>query len=269
MSEKVITNTGIIQQSNAKPATRTKPTLITMIEARQGDIAKALPENITPDRFTRVVLNAVNTNQELMKCDPMSFLGAMMSAAQLGLEPNTPLGQAYLIPYKGKASFQLGYKGLLDLAHRAGTHVTAQTVYQNDDFEYELGLHPDIKHKPAKGDRGAPIAYYATWSNGQSFGFEVMSIEDVKRHRDRFSQAKNSGPWASNFDEMAKKTVLKKALKYAPLSIETQAAVAMDETIKTRVETGHMDEIPDEGEWNVIDVPINNVTGEVKDDDQQ
>lgn len=264
MSEKTIANAALIQQSANKPA-KAEPTLVTMIKARQADIAKALPANITPDRFTRVVLNAVNTTKELMSCDPMSFLGAMMSSAQLGLEPNTPLGQAYLIPYKGKATFQLGYKGLLDLAHRAGTHVTAQTVYENDEFEYELGLHPDIKHKPAKGDRGNPIAYYATWSNGQSFGFEVMSIEDVKKHRDRFSQAKNSGPWASNFDEMAKKTVLKKALKYAPLSIEAQAAVAMDETIKTKVDVGHMDTVPDEFPWdeNVIDVKVNADTGEV------
>ena len=116
MSEKTITNTALIQQSAAAKPAKTEPTLVTMIKARQADIAKALPANITPERFTRVVLNAVNTTKDLMNCDPMSFLGAMMSSAQLGLEPNTPLGQAYLIPYKGKATFQLGYKGLLDLA---------------------------------------------------------------------------------------------------------------------------------------------------------
>ena len=91
-----------------------------------------------------------------------------------------------------------------------------------------------------------------------------MSIEDIRKHRDRFSQAKNSGPWVSNFDEMAKKTVLKKALKYAPLTIEAQAAVAMDETIKTKIDVGHMDTVPDEYPWDeVIDVKVNNETGEV------
>jgi len=268
MSEKTISNSGIIEKkTTAVTKQKSEPLLVSMIKARQGDIAKALPENITPDRFTRVVLNAISTNAELMRCEPMSFLGAMMSAAQLGLEPNTPLGQAYLIPYKGKATFQLGYKGLLDLAHRAGTHVSAQTVYERDEFRYELGLHPDLVHIPAKGDRGEPVAYYATWSNGESFGFEVMTIDEIKQHRDRYSQAR-SGPWVTSFDEMAKKTVLKKALKYAPLTIEAQKAVSMDETTKTDIRPGHMDEVPDETDWNVIDIQpaqtVNNETGEVE-----
>ena len=112
------------------------------IKSMEGEIKKALPSVITPERFTRMVLSALSVNPKLASCTPKSFLGAMMSAAQLGLEPNTPLGQAYLIPYKNKGidevQFQIGYKGLIDLAYRSGEVevVQAQIVYENDEFEF-------------------------------------------------------------------------------------------------------------------------------------
>lgn len=93
-----------------------------MIKVMEPEIKRALPEVITPERFTRMALSALNTTPKLAECSHMSFLSALMNAAQLGLEPNTPLGQAYLIPYKNKSGlecqFQIGYKGLLDLAYR-------------------------------------------------------------------------------------------------------------------------------------------------------
>lgn len=86
-----------------------------LIKAMQPEIKKALPEVITVERFTRMALSALNTTPKLKECTQMSFLSALMNAAQLGLEPNTPLGQAYLIPYKNKGvlecQFQIGYKG--------------------------------------------------------------------------------------------------------------------------------------------------------------
>ena len=115
-----------------------------------------------PERFTRITLSALSTNAKLQETTPQSFLGAMMTAAQLGLEPNTPLGQAYLIPFRNKGvlecQFQLGYKGLIDLAYRSGqiSVIQAHTVYENDEFEYELGLDPKLKHVPAKGRQGKP-----------------------------------------------------------------------------------------------------------------
>ena len=110
---------------------------------------------LTPERFTRMVLTALSKDNKLASCTPNSFLGAMMQAAQLGLEPNTPLGQAYLIPFKNKGvlevQFQIGFKGMIDLAYRSKevTDISAQCVYENDEFEYELGLSPVLKHKPA------------------------------------------------------------------------------------------------------------------------
>lgn len=213
------------------------------IVAMKPQIEKALPSVITPDRFSRMTLTAVSTNPELGECTPASFCGAMMQAAQLGLEPNTPLGQAYLIPFKNnkkgvvEAQFQLGYKGMLELAHRSGQfkNIEARVVYENDQFEYEYGLEPKLTHKPAMTGRGKPIYYYAVFTlvNG-GFGFEVMSKEDVEEHRRAYSKARFS-PWNTAFDEMAKKTVLKKVLKYAPIRTEFARELTADETIKTEL----------------------------------
>lgn len=112
-----------------------------MIKVMEPEIKRALPEVITPERFTRMALSALNTTPKLAECSQMSFLSALMNAAQLGLEPNTPLGQAYLIPYKNKSGlecqFQIGYKGLLDLAYRNPEMqiVQAHEVYENDEFD--------------------------------------------------------------------------------------------------------------------------------------
>lgn len=209
------------------------------VQSMSGEIAKALPSVMTPERFTRIVLSTLSSNPKLAQCTPNSFLASMMTAAQLGVEPNTPLGQAYLIPYRNhgtmECQFQIGYKGLIDLAYRSGevTLVQAHEVCENDDFTYSFGLNPDLHHIPATGDRGEVTHYYAVWKgkNG-GFGFEVMSREDVEKHGKRFSKSYNDSPWQTNFDEMAKKTVLKKALKYAPMKTDFATAVISDETVK-------------------------------------
>lgn len=215
-----------------------------MIKAMEPEIKRALPSVITPERFTRMALSALNTTPKLSQCSQMSFLGALMNAAQLGLEPNTPLGQAYLIPYKNKGKldcqFQIGYKGLLDLVYRNPDiqTVQAQCVYENDQFEYELGLEPKLVHKPATTDRGDLILVYALWkSQNGGFGFEVMSKSDIDAHAKKFSQSYGSSfsPWKTNYEEMAKKTVIKKCLKYAPLKTDFATALTNDETIKSEL----------------------------------
>lgn len=208
------------------------------IKVYQGEIAKALPRVMTPERFTRIATSAVSNNPRLGKCDPISFISALMNAAQLGLEPNTPLGQAYLIPYGEQCQFQIGYKGLIDLAYRSGEfkNISAHVVYENDDFDYEFGLNPILKHKPAKTNRGNPAYYYAAFNlvNG-GYGFEVISYEEAVQHGKKFSKTYNNGPWKTDFDAMALKTVLKKALKYAPLKSDFALAVETDETVKSQI----------------------------------
>lgn len=208
------------------------------VKLYEGEIARALPEVITPERFSRMVLTAITQNPKLGECTPQSFVGSMLTAAQLGLEPNTPLGQAYLIPYKNKGNmccqFQLGYKGLIDLVHRSGEvrSIEARIVYENDTFEYELGLEPKLIHKPAASNRGKAIWYYAIYHlKNDGFAFEVMSREDVEQHARKYSKSFGAGPWQTEFDEMAKKTVLKRVLKYAPIKTDFVRGVVADERV--------------------------------------
>nr|DAM85177.1 MAG TPA: RecT protein [Caudoviricetes sp.] len=243
-------------------------TLKGYLQAMMPEIKKALPTVMTPERFTRIVMTTISTNPALQKCTPQSFLGAVMQAAQLGVEPNTPLGQAYLIPYGNQVQFQLGYKGLIDLAYRSGEvkSLQAHEVYEHDTFEYELGLDPKLKHIPALNNRGNVILYYAVikFKNGGE-GFEVMSREDVETFAKSKSKTYGRGPWQTDFDEMAKKTVLKRVLKYAPMKTDFIRAVATDETVKSSV-AEQMADLPDETvtidtEAQVI---VDKETGEVK-----
>jgi recombination protein RecT len=260
-----------IQNQVATTAAGEKKSMQSYIKSMEGEIKKALPSVITPERFTRMVLSALSTNPKLAVCTPKSFLGAMMAAAQLGLEPNTPLGQAYLIPYKNKGvdevQFQLGYKGLIDLAYRSGEVelVQAHVVYANDTFECEYGLEPKLVHKPADKDRGEPIKVYAMFkTKSGGYGFEVMSMDDVRRHAEKYSQAYKTGfsPWKTNFEEMAKKTVLKKVLKYAPLKSDFVRGVVQDETIKTEL-SEDMYDVSDTTVYEADFTGVNEDTGEV------
>lgn len=218
--------------------------LRTYIKQMEGEIKKALPSVITPERFTRITLSALSTNPKLAETTPQSFLGAMMTAAQLGMEPNTPLGQAYLIPFwnsKKRAlecQFQLGYKGLIDLAYRSGevSVIQAHVVCENDEFEYAFGLDPSLKHIPIRSGRGAPTHVYGMFrTKDGGDGFEVMSMEEVREHAKRYSKAYDSGPWQTNFEEMAKKTVLKRVLKYAPLKSDFLRGVALDGSVHAEI----------------------------------
>lgn len=229
-----------------------------LIKAMEPEIKKALPEVITPERFTRMALSALNTTPKLKECTQISFLTALMNAAQLGLEPNTPLGQAYLIPYKNKGNlecqFQIGYKGLIDLSYRNPQMqiIQAQAVYENDEFEYELGLNPVLVHRPALQDRGAVKLFYGLFKlTNAGFGFEVMSKADMDAYAKEYSKAFDTSfsPWKSNYIGMAKKTVIKQALKYAPLKTDFRKALSTDETIKTKF-CEDMSEVQCEDIWD-------------------
>lgn len=267
------TKGGLTKRTNQMQEIQQKDTSLKgLIKTMEPEIKKALPSVITPERFTRMVFTALSSTPKLQQCTPQSFLGAMMQAAQLGLEPNTPIGQAYLIPYKNKGiqecQFQLGYKGLIDLAYRSGEikDIQAHEVYENDAFEYEFGLEPKLKHIPAAHDRGEIVMYYAVFHmvNG-GYGFEVMSKEDIINHAKKTSQSYDSSysPWAKYFDEMAKKTVIKKCLKYAPIKTDFVRALSSDETIKSTI-TEHMADEPDETVTiNVESSPVEDIPDNV------
>lgn len=258
----------IVQQTNQVAAKKQPSTIKDFIKVYEGEVAKALPKVMTPERFTRIVTTALTTTPKLANCTPQSFIGSMLQAAQLGLEPNTPLGQAYLIPYGSQCQFQIGYKGLMELAHRSGEvkNIEAHVVYENDDFEFEYGLNANLKHKPAKSNKGSPEWVYAVIHfNSGGYIFEVMSYEDCLKHGQHYSKTYKNGPWQTEPEEMAKKTVLKKVLKYAPM--KTEFVTADEHTYNFNTDTSEINVIPDD-EKPIETTGVDVETGEVINSEQ-
>ena len=234
-----------VEQVNAPVKLTKSMSIPDMVRAMEPEIKKALPSVLTPERFMRMAMSALNNTPQLRECSPMSFIAALLNAAQLGLEPNTPLGQAYLIPYKNKGvmecQFQLGYKGLINLAFRAGQMkmIQAHVVRERDEFEFQYGLEPQLVHRPANGspeERGEITYVYGVYTlvNG-GCGFEVCSKSEIDSFAAKYSKAFASSysPWTTSYEEMAKKTVIKRVLKYAPVSADLQRELSTDESIKT------------------------------------
>lgn len=227
--------TAVVQQVKAA-------TVIDVVRSKkfQAQMALALPKSMTADRLTRIVMTECRKAPALLKCAPESFYGAVLQCAALGLEPGSALGHCYLLPFgngkdrSGRPNAQLiiGYRGMIDLARRSGQIISLQawTVHAQDTFNYQLGLEPDIQHVPAStADRGPVTHVYAVAKlKGGGIQFEVMSRAEIEKVRST-SKAGNSGPWASHWDEMAKKTVIRRLFKYLPVSIEAVRAVEIDE----------------------------------------
>jgi len=203
----------------------------------------ALPKHITPERLVRVVMTSVQNNPKLLDCERNSFLSSVMTCAQLGLEPDGVLGQAYLIPFKVqgqmRCQFIPGYKGLIALARNSGdvTSIQAQAVHENDDFIYRFGLNEALDHTPAAGDRGEITHFYAIakFKDG-GYHWDVMSRSEIEAIRDAsqgYSAAKRfakngviNSPWASHFAEMGKKTMIRRIAKYLPMDVQKAAFIA-------------------------------------------
>lgn len=206
-------------------------------------LAMAVPKHFTGDRLARIALTTIRTTPQLLECTVPSLVAATMQAAQLGLEPGL-LGHCYFVPFnkniapKGQppkwikeVQFIAGYKGLIDLARRTGSIVTvaAEAIYSNDKFVYRKGFEEVLEHEPNFDNRGECIGFYAyaTTKDGGRYA-SVMTMGDVEKIRQR-SKAKDSGPWVTDFEEMGKKTVLRRLCKYLPMSIEIAQTIRADE----------------------------------------
>lgn len=208
----------------AKPKTKA-PIIVQQVLSDQfkKQLALAVPKHLNADRMARIAATEVRKNKALLNTEPTSFLGSVMQAAQLGLEPGSALGQAYLVPYGNQCQLIIGYKGMIDLARRSGQvlSLNAYAVREGDDFSFQLGLKPDIHHVPSlEADRiKKPITYvYAVATlKGGGYQFEVMSRAEVEAVR---AKAKSKNIWNTYFEEMAKKTVIRRLFKYLPVSIE-------------------------------------------------
>lgn len=208
-------------------------------------LVSVLPGGMDANRFVRQAITLVRKNPDLIKADPVTVIGGMVQAAELGLELSGALGQCFLIPRWNnrrkcmEATFQLGYKGYRELAYRSGRIASFQPrfVRAGDTFRYQYGTSPMIHHVPEGADGTDPTNYYCVCFSRDSLShpdFEVMSREAVMRHRQKFSPAKDRdySAWASHFDAMALKTVTAMVARRCQLRVQDAAAVAQEEATR-------------------------------------
>lgn len=213
-----------------------------VLASAMPSLNQALPETVrkylTPERLTKITLAAIGRTPLLMKCSPESVARSVLDAASLGLDPaGGALGHAYLVPYRNKnggydAQLIVGYRGYIALARRSGEiqSVEAHVVYEKDDFVLEYGIEPKLRHVPVlTGDRGEIVAGYCIASFvGGGRHCEVMTRGEIDAIMLR-SRARDNGPWKTDFAEMARKTVVRRAAKYWPLSTELARAMDMED----------------------------------------
>lgn len=200
------------------------------VQRMEKQFALALPDHVSPEKFVRVVMTAINTNPDLQKADRQSVLAAAMKCAQDGLMPDGR--EAALVTYGNKASYLPMIAGVLTKVRRSGEleTINAHVVYDKDAWRYTLGDDERIEHQPyLEGDRGKPIAVYAIAKTKDGGIYrEVMSIAEVEQVRN-VSRAKGNGPWVQWWGEMARKTVLRRLSKRLPMSTDLQQVFQRDD----------------------------------------
>jgi recombination protein RecT len=222
-----------IQKTNGAAIEKPKPPTLADYFTKQiaPSLAAALPKHLTPDRMARLCLTAIRTTKDLAAVTPVSFAGEVMKLAQLGLEPNTPLGHAYLIPRKGECTTIIGYAGLIELARRSGLvkNIYAHVVYEGDKFSYSYGLSPTLEHVPVGESEVITHAYAVAHIEGASPLFEVLSLGRIEARRKRGgSKSGGFSPWTTDYAAMARKSAIR-ALWYAlPKSAEMAMATEVD-----------------------------------------
>ena len=225
---------GAVAKRESAPATVSpKQAIANILDSQRGAIALSLPSGMNADRFGRLLLTAANTNPDLFKCEPRSFLAAGVAAAQLGLEPNDARGLAYLVPFGRKVQLIIGYRGYIDLARRSGmvSSVYAFPVFEGDTFTYTLGLDPTLEHIPDPDGTEDPARLthaYAVAKIGDEKQFTVLTRRQIERARAQ-SKTGSSGPWKDHYVSMACKSAVRALAKYLPLSVEAAQAGSLDE----------------------------------------
>jgi len=278
------TITDLKQQNKAADVAtmRPKDQIAYFLQQKQGEIAKMLPKHLNAERLLKVAQIAATTTPALLKCDVPSLVGAIGQCAQMGLEPNTVLGHAYLVPFNTKRkdaqgkehwvnSVQviIGYKGLIDLARRSGqiVSIAAHEVCEKDKFELVYGLDEKLNHTPALGERGQLIGFYAVAKlKDGGHCCEFMSVHQVREIMEATQSKGKYGPWKDHFPEMGRKTVIRRLAKYLPLSIEFQTAAALDGMAEAGKDQ-RLDTLDADFQFLPDDAPQSNVdqeTGEVQ-----
>lgn len=248
-----------VEQANTPQ--RAKTGVAGLVEQMAPQFARALPAHIPQERFVRLALTALRQSPGLAKCTPESFLGALMTCAQLGLEPNTPSGEAYLIPYGNVATFVPGYQGLAKLTWQSGqiAEMYAEVVREKDHFQFRKGLHRDLVHEPFLGeDAGKAVGVYAVVRlKDGGVAFDYWTMEQIRAHQRAHSKSRSSKAPADLAQWMDRKVVLKQVLKLVPKSSNLTAALANDGAVRTDLSFGAVDLIePDPEIEDVTDAEL-------------
>jgi len=218
--------------------------LANMLERSKGNIQQVAAKHMTADRMIKIVLGAASRKPQLLECTPLSIVKAVLISAELGLEPESSLGDYYLVPFRNnkvnppvmEAQGIIGYRGLINLARRSGqiSNLYAYPVFQGDEFSVELGLEPKLIHNPnwEKDNREDPakliFVYAVARLKDGTVEFEVMSRREVDGIRAR-SRSGQSGPWVTDYIQMATKCPIRRLCKRLPLSPELQKGLEVQE----------------------------------------
>lgn len=223
-------------KTNGSLANLTQSDIASYIGGMKERIAAVLPKHLTAERIIQMAATTIQRNPQIAKCSAASLLGGVMQASILGFPPVDSLGYCYFVPYGGECQFQIGYRGLIELARRSGKikMVYAEVVRQGDDFNAEFGLEPKLEHKPSF-DSSKPMTHvYAVchFVDG-GYNFVVLSRSDVERLRMRSPMQKAApvGAWKTDYDAMAKAKAIKQLAKYLPLNIDQLTAISSDEQV--------------------------------------
>lgn len=220
------------------------------LQKEMPNISRSLPQHISPARFERVVVTSVANNDRLRAADPVKVVNAAAKIAALGLLTDPHLGEAYLVPdFRGDVQARIGYRGLIKLARQSGqiSSIYAHEVCENDHIDCVLGDSKRLDHRPKLfGDRGQVVGYYAVFKTKDGdTDFEPMTIDQINEIRDRSDgwKAFRAGkikdtPWASSYDEMAKKTAIRRLLKRAPASPELEEVLRLENEEDSREYSG-------------------------------
>ena len=239
---------GELARAAREVSASSQPSFGEQLQRYMPRLSQVMPRNVSPERFYQLAVSAYNSVPKLSQCSMQSILSSLMRCASLGLEPDAVdgLGRMYVVPrYNSKtrameATTVLGYKGMLELARRSGglSDISARAVYEGDSFDYEFGLDERLSHVPSPEPKeGRELAYVycvARFRDGGHY-IDVMSRSEVDAVRRRFHTGRDGkledfGPWATDYESMARKTVLRRAFPYLPVSAEAQSAAASDET---------------------------------------
>ncbi|MBX6392166.1 MAG: recombinase RecT [Burkholderiales bacterium] len=255
-----------------------------LLEKFKGEIARALPKHINPDRMARIALTAFRMNPKLGECDPRSVFAAVIQASQLGLEVGL-MGEAHLVPFGDQCQLIPGYTGLMKLARQSGLvqDIYAHEVRVNDKFTLKLGMERSLEHEPLTGlggfpasdeERGEVVGFYAVavFKDG-SRTFVAMSRKEVEKIRDNSKgyqaakRYKKESVWDSDFTAMGLKTAIRRLCKFLPKSPELATALALDAASEQgKAQNLNLNDVI---EGNYAPVVIDEETGEVLDADEK